>query len=169
MALTLLRAIGWLSRDDLNTRKENAGPVLPTPEAQCPGIQHFEYALYPFRGRAEEGSIHRESEIYQVPLLVHQGLFSPDNRAAVQFMGEIADTISITAIKKHHERDSLVIRLFSLLDQCHTERLVFYKDIGQVWFLNLIEERLSQVEFTDNQIELNLNPHEIATLELVFK
>ncbi|MEB3298588.1 MAG: hypothetical protein VKO21_03790 [Candidatus Sericytochromatia bacterium] len=37
VALTLLRAVGWLSRDDLRTRGGGAGPAFPTPEAQCEG------------------------------------------------------------------------------------------------------------------------------------
>jgi len=45
LALTLLRCTGWLSRDDLQTRKGGAGPSLPTPEAQCLGAQSFAYAL----------------------------------------------------------------------------------------------------------------------------
>jgi mannosylglycerate hydrolase len=37
--------VGWLSRDDLATRKGHAGPPLATPGAQCPGVHRFEYAL----------------------------------------------------------------------------------------------------------------------------
>ncbi len=38
LAVTLLRATGWLSRPDLETRPGDAGPALPTPGAQCPGL-----------------------------------------------------------------------------------------------------------------------------------
>ena len=49
--LTLLRCVGWLSRDDLPTRRHtNAGPTMATPEAQCPGEHRFRYALLPFVG-----------------------------------------------------------------------------------------------------------------------
>jgi mannosylglycerate hydrolase len=37
IAVTLLRATGWLSRPDLTTRPGDAGPALPTPGAQCLG------------------------------------------------------------------------------------------------------------------------------------
>jgi hypothetical protein len=37
IALTLLRAVGWLSRLRLETRPRAAGPSIPTPGAQCPG------------------------------------------------------------------------------------------------------------------------------------
>lgn len=45
VAITLLRCVGWLSRDDLRTRGGGAGPQLPTPEAQCQGEHTFRYAL----------------------------------------------------------------------------------------------------------------------------
>ena len=37
LLLTLLRCVGWLSRDDLSVRRGHAGPGLPTPGAQCLG------------------------------------------------------------------------------------------------------------------------------------
>jgi alpha-mannosidase len=42
LAVTLLRAVGWLSRDDLRSRPGNAGPPLPTPGAQVPGRHRVE-------------------------------------------------------------------------------------------------------------------------------
>ena len=36
IAITLVRAVGWLARMDLKTRPQVAGPTLPAPEAQCP-------------------------------------------------------------------------------------------------------------------------------------
>ncbi|MFW9952521.1 MAG: glycosyl hydrolase-related protein, partial [Candidatus Thorarchaeota archaeon] len=45
LAITLLRCIEWLSRDDFPTRKSNAGPDLNTPDAQCLGTHSFELSL----------------------------------------------------------------------------------------------------------------------------
>ncbi len=42
---TLLRSVGWLSRDDLLTRKGHAGPPIPTPEAQCLGKYELRYSF----------------------------------------------------------------------------------------------------------------------------
>ncbi|MFX1503335.1 MAG: alpha-mannosidase, partial [Promethearchaeota archaeon] len=41
-AITLLRCVEWLSRDDFATRMSNAGPGFKTPEAQCVGKHRFE-------------------------------------------------------------------------------------------------------------------------------
>ncbi|HXM57585.1 MAG TPA: glycoside hydrolase family 38 C-terminal domain-containing protein, partial [Candidatus Dormibacteraeota bacterium] len=50
LAVTLLRAVGWLSRDDLLTRVRGAGPQRPTPDAQMLGPVEAEYAIVPHAG-----------------------------------------------------------------------------------------------------------------------
>jgi len=46
LALTLLRAVGWLSRGDLALRPGDAGPPLATPGAQVPGRHRLAFALH---------------------------------------------------------------------------------------------------------------------------
>lgn len=49
LALTLLRCVGYLSKDGLDERNGlHCGPGLPTPSAQCIGHHIFEYAIYPY-------------------------------------------------------------------------------------------------------------------------
>lgn len=45
LAITLLRCVEWLSRDDFKTRSAHAGPEMKTPGAQCLGSQIFEFSL----------------------------------------------------------------------------------------------------------------------------
>jgi hypothetical protein len=47
LLVTLLRAVGELSRGDLPTRPGHAGWPTRTPEAQCPGVHRVELALVP--------------------------------------------------------------------------------------------------------------------------
>jgi alpha-mannosidase len=44
-AITLLRCVEWLSRDDFASRMSHAGPGLRTPEAQCLGKKSFEISI----------------------------------------------------------------------------------------------------------------------------
>jgi len=50
VALTLLRCVGWLSRDDMYCRRGHAGPMEAVPEAQCLGQHTFHYSLIPHAG-----------------------------------------------------------------------------------------------------------------------
>jgi alpha-mannosidase len=45
LAVTLLRAVGWLSRGDLRSRPGDAGPGLETPGAQVAGPHRVELSL----------------------------------------------------------------------------------------------------------------------------
>lgn len=56
IAMTMVRAVGWLSRGDLIMRPGNAGPPLPAEGAQCLRPFTWDYAVMPFaapEGEAE--------------------------------------------------------------------------------------------------------------------
>jgi hypothetical protein len=72
LGVTLLRCVGWLSRDDLSTRYKHAGPPLETPEAQCLGKYAFEYAVVAHTGGWLQGGIPAEAESYVSPLFSAQ-------------------------------------------------------------------------------------------------
>ena len=73
LALTLLRAVGWLSREDLTTRTGHAGPELETPGAQVLGTHRFRYSLFFHRGNWEHGAVWRAAESALLPLLAGRG------------------------------------------------------------------------------------------------
>ena len=50
IAVTLLRSVGWLSRDDLPVRQGHAGPASETPGGQVQGKSVFEYAMILHKG-----------------------------------------------------------------------------------------------------------------------
>ena len=80
LGLTLLRCVGWLSRDDLSTRYKHAGPALETPEAQCLGAHTFEYAVLPHAGDWLAGGVAQEAEAYVTP--VHSAPLTPGGAGA---------------------------------------------------------------------------------------
>ncbi len=51
IALTLLRAVGWLSRDDMPVRQGHAGPANETPGGQVMGKWGYDYAIIPHKER----------------------------------------------------------------------------------------------------------------------
>ncbi|UWX64796.1 glycoside hydrolase family 38 N-terminal domain-containing protein [Deinococcus rubellus] len=54
LSLTLVRSVGWLSRDDLPERPSQAGPPYPVPGAQCQRIIQAEYAWFAAYQTAEQ-------------------------------------------------------------------------------------------------------------------
>jgi len=73
LALTLLRSVGWLSRDDLVTRIGHAGPEMETPGAQVPGGHRFRYSLFFHAGDWQKGGVWRAAESALLPLVPGRG------------------------------------------------------------------------------------------------
>ncbi len=70
LAVTLLRCVGWLSRDDLASRPQGAGPALPAPGAQCLGPHRFELAVVPFAGPWWKSRLPAAAERFTAPARV---------------------------------------------------------------------------------------------------
>jgi alpha-mannosidase len=84
IAVTLLRSVGWLSRKDLLTRPNFAGPMIETPEAQGIGFYETEFALLPVSGKTPERQIIPEAEFFAVPVMMrwadcHEGSLPADH------------------------------------------------------------------------------------------
>ena len=67
IALTLLRCVGWLSRDDYSSRNGHAGPFLETPGAQMPGRWSYDYAVIPFAA-PDEAAARQQAYAFAAPL-----------------------------------------------------------------------------------------------------
>jgi len=78
LCLTLLRSVGWLSRDGFAWRRNRAGPCFPAPGAQCHGHHFIRWGLVPFEGSWQDPqdgldghAIHEKAESFgsQITLL----------------------------------------------------------------------------------------------------
>ncbi len=168
LALTLLRCVGWLSRDDFGTRnRANAGPTLHTPEAQCIGNQEFRYAVVPFAGNHITAGIKNLSLRYRTQVLTKQGVLDQCVRGTGGLLEKTSESTCVSAIKKHETRDTLVVRLYNLTGSAVDETLRFGVDVTEAWLSDLLENRLSSLPVDDpRELVLGLGPHEITTVEI---
>jgi len=167
--LTLLRCVGWLSRDDFATRRfSNAGPTVATPDAQCVGVHRFHYAVAPYAGDWVAAGIKPLSRRYRVAPLVVQGV---EDRAVpgASLLRHNSTRASITAAKRHEERDTLIVRLFNLTGEAVEETLTFGRDVAAAHRVNLLEEREAELApISPRELRVGLRPHGIATVEVEF-
>ena len=68
MALTLLRATGYLSRSEPSMRPNPAGPLLPVRGAQMHGPNACDYAVLPHRGDWRAAELYAAADAFLVPL-----------------------------------------------------------------------------------------------------
>ncbi|MDR2739586.1 MAG: hypothetical protein LBB68_07120 [Treponema sp.] len=114
MFLTLIRAVGWLSRDDLPHRPGQVGPGIPTDGAQCLGEQTFEYGVSLFPENIEDIPLFRLAEEFQHPLcsIAIQTSRTVSTRAfSKSFFSINNPCIVLSALKNKGRR--LLIRLYN--------------------------------------------------------
>lgn len=186
-ALTLLRAVGWLSRDDFPTRNDtNAGPTLFTPEAQCPGPNTYRYAVAPFAGDFLAADIKGLSERYRTPPLTHQGTADQAKPGHGSLLRKNDPRAVITAIKRaeapvgaaEEEGDRLIVRIYNQTDESICEALDLGVSALQAMKVDFFEQALpadlperpdAAVTRGGERVRVPLAPHEIATVEITLQ
>jgi alpha-mannosidase len=168
MALTLLRAVGWLSRDDFPTRRHsNAGPTVHTPEAECPGPHRFHYAVVPFADNFIDADIKGISRRYRTSPPCVQGVEDGAVPGGRGLLATRTRKTCISAVKKHTSRDSLVVRLYNLTPEPVDEMLSFGADLRSAFRTDLFEKRATELPSNSpRELCVQLGPHEIVTIEV---
>jgi len=164
IALTLVRCVGWLSRGDLEYRKENAGPSLSTPEAQCLGENTFSYAVIPHQGSWVEAYISQRTKQFKTKILTqqlrNQSGNLPSSFSFIQLEGEY---LEISAIKKHEFEDKLVIRIYNPTDRETIGKIKLGFDKHKVYLGRLDESYGERLPYDDG-VEIEFKPKEIKTI-----
>lgn len=137
LKLTLLRAIGWLSRDDLLTRKGHAGPGFPTPEAQCIGKYHYRYSLK-FLNEGTPEEIYDASRKFLLdPVLLET---SENVKTPEMSFFNLEDGIILSTFKISQNRDAVIARFLNVSDV--PRKISFRKNVEIV---NLAEEPTGEI------------------------
>jgi alpha-mannosidase len=154
-----LRSVGWLSRDDLVTRKGNAGPQMPTPGAQVPGGHRFRYSLFFHAGDWQEGGVWRAAESVLLPVMAGHG--APLTTAAPVIELE-PDCIQMTALQP--QPGGYDLRFLNASDESR-EALVRLQpqpaDVRVITLGGVMREPLAP---QDGVLRIPVRPWEIVTL-----
>jgi 2-O-(6-phospho-alpha-D-mannosyl)-D-glycerate hydrolase len=159
LALTLLRAVGWLSRDDLRTRTGHAGPGMPTPGAQVLGVQRFRYSLFFHAGDWESGKVWRAAEETLLPLLPGRGMAVGATSPLVQI-----EPASIQMTACVPRGDGYDLRLLNASDVAHEAIAHIHPEPKAIAWISLGGELRQHLP--ENDARLALRPWEIATLRV---
>ena len=115
LRVTLLRAVGQLSREDLETRPGHAGWPTATPEAQCLGRDRLQLAIAPVDARdLDAGSTLPElwEEVFLPPRAVWlrqaTTLRIPDITLQLEGAGLV-----LSSVKPSEEGDAMVLRCYN--------------------------------------------------------
>ena len=163
--LTLLRCVGWLSRDDLATRQGAAGPVLATPGAQCPGRHVFHYSVVPHRGTWEEAAA--QARAFAAPLRAvaveaHPGPLPP----TLGFLDVEPASVVVSAVKPAEEGEGFVVRVYNPTDADAQARLRVWRHLLRAELANLNESGLEDLPVDGSTVRFPVRAGQVVTLRL---
>ncbi|HVU13306.1 MAG TPA: glycoside hydrolase family 38 C-terminal domain-containing protein [Phototrophicaceae bacterium] len=189
IALTLLRSVGWLSRDDLWVRRIAAGPLVPTPGAQCPGVYEYEYAILPHPGGWQ--NVYQTAFNYNAPLLArradtHAGLdlremniTRDDPRRVIQrewprggtlpdihsFVQVDPPALALSAV--YRSGASLIVRVYNVTRESVSGMIRFGFPVGRAFGVNLNEVYQETLTVSANEVQIEVGGAEVYTLKIM--
>jgi len=162
LALTLLRATGYLSRADAAFRPNPAGPLTPLTGPQMIGTLAIDYAILPHLGDWRTADLYGAADEFLVPLERTRGRGANSSiTSAPPLRIEGAEVSAVTRI-----REALVVRVFNPATEPRELRIIQnIDDRGETEGKGkVIDLRGNEVgEFTGTRA---LAPHEILTVRL---
>lgn len=173
LAITLLRAVGWLSREDLLTRVGGAGPEIPTPDAQCLGRRRAEYAIIPHGGDWLAAKSYLEAHAYLAPLYGsasgrHAGELPPRG-GPLEIDGD--HTLLLSACKRAERADALILRFWNVARQPTEATIRLNERPASARLVDLKEEPIDGSELPiaeDGSFALRADAAKIVTVEIRF-
>ena len=174
IAITLLRAMGWLSRGDMPERKGHAGPALETPSAQCIGKRTYGYCVVPLGGDVTLALAGREIREFLSPPRVVRGAH------AVGPLVELdRDSVLQPSAIRAGRDGAIVMRLFNPRSEPASASVRFARPVASVSSVDLREgdrglgntghdviRTAAPPEIVDGALSVRLAPFEIGTFEV---
>ncbi|MBA3586217.1 MAG: alpha-mannosidase [Chloroflexi bacterium] len=169
LAITVLRSIGLISRNDNPYREDPAGPELAIPNAQMRGRWRFDFGLYPHAGDWLKGHVTAAAERYRHPFLVAHGAGGdeapwPPELADCDGMRLDGDAVVLSALRRRDD-GWIEARVVNLAADRRTA--VLTAEISEAREADLRGGAGGAMALDANgAIRLDLGPSEIRTLQL---
>ena len=162
--LTLLRSVGWLSRDDLWNRVGHAGPAMLTPDAQELRPYSFDFCIIPHGPDFFEAV--KLAQSYQTDLDVRTSALHPGDLPSESGMVEVSHAeFMITALKEAEDESGWVLRGVNLAEEPISLR-VKPNMLSRSAHLVRLDESLLQdlVQQLDGSVELEVPSKRVISI-----
>ncbi len=148
IALTLLRCVGWLSRDDLPERQGHAGPALETPGGQMRGTWSFHYSVIPHAGDWRES--HQQALAYQTGLrAVETGIHEGENPPQGAFIAPLPGGFVVSAVKATDDGSGWLMRGYNVSPETITLNVRPLRRFSRTEKVDLAEEEIALLSSAD--------------------
>ena len=168
IALTLLRAVGYLSRNVHPYRSEPAGPQLPTPDAQVLGPCRATLAVMPHRGDWAQADLGVVTEAFLHPVVVRPGE-GPAHTPLARVEGlSVAGTgVDLLSLRRRGDDSAVEVRVVNASDEPTVAAVGSpNRPVRQASTVSGRGVPGDPVGVTDGIVSLPLGPWQIATLRV---
>jgi alpha-mannosidase len=166
LAITLLRCVGFLSRQAMRYRAGPAGPSLETPGAQLPGTHTFALAVYPHAGDWRNGAF-AAAETFALPFhsvitRSHPGMLPPSSHG----LSIEPDSVQLSALA--NVEGGWEVRMFNASEAPAVARVRPGPSLNatRASAADLLGAETEPCVMSDGAFECPMRPWEIATLVL---
>lgn len=167
VCVTLVRAVGELSRHDLPERLGHAGWPVATPAAQsrAPFAARFALLAHGARSEGVRSEVRHAMEDFLLPIVGESW------RAAVAPPTEVAgltlhgDGLAMASCKEGAEPQALVVRCLNLLDRA-TDGAWQLAGVRRAWLARLDETPLGELPVRDGRVAFRAPPRAVVTVLL---
>jgi alpha-mannosidase len=164
IALTLLRAVGWLSRDDMPVRQGHAGPAYETPGGQVMGKWAYDYAIIPHKGDWRAACQHAyafEAPLRAMPTAIHPGELMPEGAFITHNPAEFV----ISAVKEAENGKGWLVRGYNISPENLELNLKPLRRFERAAPVNLAEEALTPLSVeSDGAVKIQVGGHQIISI-----
>ncbi len=170
LELTLVRAVGYLSRSELPIRSRYAGPIFKTPDAQVLRRMKTKIRLIPSKNLSE---IFRISESFlNPPLMV--GIPNPTGeKSHFSLLSWDDPRVILSALKKSEFDDRIILRFYNISNEDLEMKLKLNDILENPRICSLDEKKMESIsqgeDDTSSILSLKIGGKKIITLSLGFK
>jgi mannosylglycerate hydrolase len=166
LLVTLVRAVGQLSRNDLPERPGHAGWPSPTPKAQClgPFAGNFAVMLHGRRNASTIDAIERIADDVLCPLngiTIRSSLRCPDPVDGVELHG---GGLAFSSLKECENGEWLALRCVNVLDDAVDGSWTVPFDIVDAKLARLDETIVETVALSGRRVSFRAAPRGIVTI-----
>ena len=166
VAITLLRAVSELSRNDLPERPGHAGWPVPTPDARCLGPFAGTFAIFPHgpRDLSTSEAVERAAEDVLLPLTgttLRSAQHVPPVTPGIELHGA---GLALSAIKDSEDGEWLVVRSVNLGSEAQNGSWSFGFPVTAARLARLDETPIEELPVDDGMVSFVAGPHAVTTI-----
>jgi len=164
IALTLIRSVGWLSRDDMPVRQGHAGPAYAAPGGQVPGKGCYEYAIIPHARDWREA--YQQAYAFETSLRpIEEALHAGEIENQGSFISHSPAAFVISAVKEAEDGSGWLVRGYNISSETIQVKLKTLRRFAQARQINLAEEEITNLQVSaDGGVIVPVSGHQVVSI-----